>query len=186
MGIPKPEDGSPLGQWKARRLIRNCVWLVGGLVIVYLLGLALEQSRENRNLVSTLKNQQSDFEDRMVKSLAGILLQVQSGEAAAAALGEQARITFEQAIASLKKSFPPEVVDRAVNTVTAPGSATTTTTTRKSSTTTTAAAGPPGATGPPGPAGPPAPTTTSSTTTTTTVRQCTLGLNVPGLARICL
>lgn len=179
MGIPQPEDGQPLAYWRSRRAIRNLVWLVGGLVIVYLLGLALEQSRKNAELVQNLKNQQTAFEQSMVDSLAGILIQVQAGVDAAKQAGTTPKITVDQAVAALKKSFPADVVQKAVEKATATTTTTTTTTTsttaQRLTTTTTAAR---------------ATTTTTTTTTapptTTTTRPCAVGLNLDGLLHTCL
>jgi hypothetical protein len=190
VGVPKPEDGQPLPYWKARRAIRNIVWMVGGLVIVYLLALALHQSRENHDLVQKLEQQALADRKATIDSLANLLVIVKSVEERSEQAGVDPDVTLEEATEVLKETFPPELVDEAVKRAVANSTTTTTrvsTTTTRATTTTTAAAGPPGPQGPPGPpgsdAGGPG---TSTTTTTTTMRPCTLGLNVPGLTRLCL
>jgi hypothetical protein len=185
VGIPKPEDGSSLAHWKTRRAIRNVVWLVGGLLIMYLLLLALHQSRENEALYTELQTQQ----ETQVRSLAELLLKVQAAENAANNAGQEAAITFQEAIAALKQTFPPSVVDEAVEKAIANNAATTTTTQRSTTTTQPRQATTTTTAGQALPV-PPSTSTTSTTrffpTTTTTTKPCALGLDVPGIAKLCL
>lgn len=183
MGIPKPEDGTSLRHWKARRAIRNLVWLVGALVLVYLVANNLQQSRANARLLKEKVQLRSD----QVADLSTLLALVERAEAAALAAGQKPAVTSEAAVEALKKSgFPQEVIDAAVQQAKAQATTTTTSTTattaRAPTTTTTARQGVPGPPGPPGPAGPPgadsggAGSTTTTSTTTTTTRPCTVGL----------
>jgi hypothetical protein len=179
-----PEDGSPLPHWKARRLIRNVVWMVGGLVIVFLLAKNLELARRA-----------NDANTQQVLDLSALIQLVERAEKAAEAAGRIPSVTVEEALEALKKSgFSEEIIGQAVEKARqgVPSIQTTSSTTARATTTTrvtttTARAGPPGPPGPPGPQGPqgpPGPSSGTSTTTTTTTRTCVLGLL--GLPRVCL
>lgn len=176
-----------------RRAIRGAAGLLLAVLIIFLVADDLKNARaardkaavaealgrENQKLLEELKAEQTATKEATVNTLVEILALVQQGEETAAEEGRRPGITTERAIEALRRSFPPEVVDEAV---------------QRSA----GEPGPQGPPGPPGPAGPPgadaggpgttsttttAPaTTTSTTTTTTTTRRCLLEL--PPLASI--
>lgn len=181
MGQPLPEDGSPLPFWKARRFIRNLVWLVGGLLIAYLLLLNLQKSRE---LEKTVAEKESAAIEQ-VADLSQLLQLVERAEKVAEEAGRRPAITTEQAIEALKKTFPEAVVERAIEQAarkepplppsTTTTLAPTTTTTRRPVTTTTATTTTTRA---------PAPTTTTTSRPRPTTTTTTCLLDLLGIAKV--
>lgn len=165
MGL-RPEVGHSVPYWRTRRLIRNVVWLVGGLLVAYLLLLNLQKSRD---LEKTVK-EKAAAQAEQVNNLSQLLQLVEQGQAAAVAAGRPPSVTMDQAVAALKKTFPIDVVNQAVAQAARHEPPLTTTTTRAASTTTQATTTTTAAA---------ASTSSSSTTTstaTTTTTSCLLNL----------
>lgn len=149
----------PQREMAIRRAIRGAAAVLIGALIVYLVAKDINESRENQRLLKELETQQAKDREATIKSLAEILELVKAGEDRAAQTDAEPKITLDQAIEALKKTFPPELVEQAVQRTTV---------------------GPRGPTGPAGPQGPQGPagtssqatgtasTTTSSSTTMTT------------------
>lgn len=161
------------------------------VLAIYLLGYALSVAEENRGLqkanraaIAELQRTQGNVVEQLATILEKAILAEQAGQA------EKGTV---ESILEKVNILDPALVERAVEEAT-----------RR----TGVPVAPPGPRGPVGPQGPPGaaapattstapatttsttrpPTTTTSapTTTTTTTRPCTLGLDMPGLARLCL
>lgn len=162
------------------------------VLVIYLIGYAVKVAEDNRDLqqankagIARLEASQQNAADVLAKILAQ------------AAQAEQAGIAQEGAVERILErveGLDPEVVRRAIEEAS------------RQVGRPVVAPGPPGPQGPQGPPGTSAPaatttstvpatttsttrpptTTTSATTTTTTRPACTVGLDVPGLARFCL
>lgn len=160
------------------------------VLVIYLIGYAVKVAEDNRDLqrankagIARLEASQQNAADVLAKILAQ------------AAQAEQAGVAQEGAVERILErveGLDPEIIRRAIEEA------------NRQVGRPVVAPGPPGPQGPPGTSAPaatttstapatttsttrPPTTTTSATTTTTTTRPaCTVGLTVPGLARLCL
>jgi len=175
--------------WRAR------VAIVGLLLVVIILvaqNINSSAAVEKLQKANAAKLEQIERDrEKQIGDIAALLEIVAASQDRAEAAGQEPAVTTEQALEALRKSgFDESIIEEAV----------------KRSRNSPGAQGPAGPAGPAGPEGrsAEAPTTTTvppmttSTTTTTTTRPptttttrpqpkpCTVGLDVPGLAKVCL
>lgn len=166
------------------------------VLMVFLLATLVSESEKrrtaDRNRDKALAELSNSY-DKVSEKVAEYLIKIDEAAAAAKEAGQAVTATREQLLDNLRDTLPQEVIDKAIELAN-----------KKMQQGKPGPAGPAGATGPAGKAAENPSTTTSSSTTTSTAtttttrppqtttttqpapKPCTVGVNVPGLAKVCI